>query len=98
MTQRVVTSTGQPHWIVPATVVHVGSPYDVGAEHPPDGDPDGGRSGRVASRTSTRVNLRVYRSSGIFVGPSGSRLVEFKQRTTEPYGSPPGHEDRGDRH
>jgi hypothetical protein len=33
--------------------------------------------------------LRVYRSSGIFVGPSFDRLTEAKQRTTEPYGSPP---------
>jgi len=31
----------------------------------------------------------VFRSSGIFVGPSDTKLVEFKQRTTEPYGSPP---------
>jgi hypothetical protein len=33
--------------------------------------------------------LRVYRSSGIFVGPDEDNLVEAKQRTTEPYGSPP---------
>ena len=33
--------------------------------------------------------LRVYRSSGIFVGPDADNLVEAKQRTTEPYGSPP---------
>jgi hypothetical protein len=31
----------------------------------------------------------VYRSSGIFVGPNANELVEAKQRTTEPYGSPP---------
>lgn len=36
-----------------------------------------------------KVWLRVYRSSGIFVGPAFSRLVEAKQRTTEPYGTPP---------
>lgn len=34
--------------------------------------------------------LRVYRSSGIFVGPNAGALVEAKQRTTEPYGTPPG--------
>lgn len=33
--------------------------------------------------------LRVYRSSGIFVGPDTDNLVEAKLRTTEPYGSPP---------
>jgi hypothetical protein len=33
--------------------------------------------------------LRVHRSSGVFVGPSFDRLTEAKQRTNEPYGSPP---------
>lgn len=33
--------------------------------------------------------LRVYQSSGIFIGPDANSLVEAKQRTTEPYGSPP---------
>lgn len=33
--------------------------------------------------------LRVYRSGGIFAGPNVEQLTEAKQRTTEPYGSPP---------
>lgn len=33
--------------------------------------------------------LRVYQSSGIFIGPDADKLTEAKQRTTEPYGSPP---------
>jgi hypothetical protein len=33
--------------------------------------------------------LRVFRSSGIFIGPDFDNLVEAKQRTTESYGSPP---------
>lgn len=33
--------------------------------------------------------LRVYKSSGVFAGPSLTRLVQYKQRTTEAYGSPP---------
>ena len=33
--------------------------------------------------------LRVFRSSGIFIGPDESNLVEAKQRTTESYGSAP---------
>lgn len=36
-----------------------------------------------------KVWLRVYRSSGIFIGPSAELLTEAKQRTTENYGSPP---------
>lgn len=35
------------------------------------------------------VYLRVHRSSGVFVGPDFDNLVEYKQRTTEFYGSPP---------
>lgn len=37
----------------------------------------------------TKVWLRVDRSSGVFVGPSPEELTEHKQRTDEPYGSPP---------
>lgn len=36
-----------------------------------------------------KVWLRVNRSSGVFAGPDFDNLVEVKQRTTEPYGSPP---------
>lgn len=43
--------------------------------------------GRV--KNVNKVWLRVYRSSGIFVGPNPNELVEAKQRTIEPYGSPP---------
>lgn len=33
--------------------------------------------------------MRVYRSSGIFIGPDANNLVEAKQRSTEIYGTPP---------
>jgi hypothetical protein len=33
--------------------------------------------------------LRVFQSGGIFVGPRFDALTEVKQRTTEPYGTPP---------
>jgi len=33
--------------------------------------------------------LRVFRSSGVFIGPDTDNLVEAKQRTTEAYGTPP---------
>jgi hypothetical protein len=35
------------------------------------------------------VWLRLNSSSGVFAGPSTSKLTEMKQRTTEPYGTPP---------
>jgi hypothetical protein len=43
--------------------------------------------GRV--KNVNKVWLRVHRSSGIFVGPNPNELTEAKQRTIEPYGSPP---------
>jgi hypothetical protein len=43
--------------------------------------------GRV--KNINKAWVRVFNSSGIFVGPSTSELVEAKQRTTEPYGTPP---------
>lgn len=45
--------------------------------------------GQGRQKNVNRVWLRVYRSSGIFVGPDAAQLTEAKQRTTEPYGSPP---------
>lgn len=43
-----------------------------------------GRPKNVAS-----VYMRVYRSSGIFAGPTTDELTEAKQRSDEPYGTPP---------
>jgi hypothetical protein len=45
--------------------------------------------GQGRTKNVNRVWLRVYRSSGIFVGQDLNHLTEAKQRTTEPYGSPP---------
>lgn len=49
---------------------------------------DGG-FGQGRYKNVNKAWLRVYRSSGIFVGPNADDLVEAKQRTIEPYGSPP---------
>ena len=43
--------------------------------------------GRV--KNVNQVWLRVHQASGVFAGPSPDELVQYKQRTTEPYGSPP---------
>lgn len=45
--------------------------------------------GQGKQKNVNTAYLRVYRSGGIFAGPNASQLVEAKQRTTEPYGSPP---------
>jgi hypothetical protein len=43
--------------------------------------------GRV--KNINRAWVRVFRSSGLFVGPTADKLTEAKMRTNEPYGSPP---------
>lgn len=48
-----------------------------------------GSYGTGRPKNINKLWLRVYRSSGIFAGPDESRLTEYRQRTTEPYGSPP---------
>ncbi|MCM1513278.1 MAG: hypothetical protein NC112_09265 [Oxalobacter formigenes] len=45
--------------------------------------------GQGMVKNVNKVRMRVYHSSGIFAGPSLERLYEYKQRTDEPYGSPP---------
>jgi hypothetical protein len=45
--------------------------------------------GQGRQKNVDKVWLRVYESSGIFAGPSFDDLVEAKERTTEPYGTPP---------
>ena len=72
----------------PATVIHVGLPYDSDLQTMPISlNIDGAGQGRY--KNINHAWLRVYRSSGIFVGPSTDKLTEVKQRTTEPYGTPP---------
>lgn len=41
------------------------------------------------AKAVNRVWLRLYHSSGVLAGPSADELTRYKQRTTEPYGSPP---------
>ena len=87
MTQRVVSS-GTVALDRPATVVHVGLPYQSVLNTLPI-TIQMAAFGQGRAKNVNKVFLRVFRSSGIFVGPSDTKLVEFKQRTTEPYGSPP---------
>ena len=45
--------------------------------------------GQGRMKNVNKVWMRVNRSSGIFIGPDADNLTEAKQRTVEPYGSPP---------
>jgi len=71
-----------------ASVVHVGLPITADMQTLPLAfEAEAFGQGRV--KNVNQVWLRVYRSSGIFAGPSFDKLKEAKQRTTEPYGTPP---------
>ena len=85
--QRVVTG-GVITLDNPASKVQVGLPIEADLQTLPLAfETQAYGQGRM--KNVNKVWLRVYRSSGIFVGPNVGELVEAKQRTTEPYGSPP---------
>lgn len=72
-----------------ASVVHVGLPITADIETLPVTLEKVAAFGQGRVKNVNKIWLRVYRSSGIFAGPTFDELVEAKQRTTEPYGSPP---------
>jgi hypothetical protein len=70
------------------SVVTVGLPYESDLQTlPMVAQIDGFGQGRM--KNVNKAWMRVYRSSGIFVGPDAGNLVEAKQRTDESYGEPP---------
>jgi hypothetical protein len=71
-----------------SVVVHVGLPYESDLQTLPVAlNIDAFAQGRV--KNVNQAWIRVFQSSGVFVGPDANKLTEVKQRTTEPYGSPP---------
>ena len=85
--RRVVTS-GTVNLEVAANIVTIGLPYQSDLQTLPLAlQIDGFGQGRY--KNINKAWLRVFKSSGIFVGPDANNLVEAKQRSTEPYGSPP---------
>jgi hypothetical protein len=87
--QRVVTG-GAVTLDVEASKVQVGLPYVSDAQTLPFAAQMDNGFGQGRLKNVNRAWLRVFKSSGIFAGPTADRLTEAKQRTTEPYGSPPG--------
>jgi len=86
--QRVVTS-GAITLDHEASTVHVGLPITADLQTLPVAAAIDNGYGQGRTKNVNKAWLRVFRSSGIFVGPDESLLVEAKQRTTEPYGTPP---------
>lgn len=73
----------------PASVVHVGLPYQCDVQTLPLVIAQDGAAGIGVSKNIYRAIIRVYRSSGVFAGADFDSLVEHKQRTTEIPGTPP---------
>jgi hypothetical protein len=68
--------------------VHVGLPYVADLQTMPV-TLNIEAFGQGRTKNINNAYVRVFRSSGLFVGPDANKLVEAKLRTTEPYGSPP---------
>lgn len=45
--------------------------------------------GQGRAKAINKVWLRLFNASGVYAGPSAGELTQYKQRSTEPYGSPP---------
>lgn len=72
----------------PASKVHVGLPITADLVTLPMAfEAQAAGQGRV--KNVSNVWLRLNESSGVMVGPSFETLTQIKQRTNEPYGSPP---------
>lgn len=85
--QRVV-SAGAVTLDVQASKVHIGLPIVADLQTLPLSY-EGEAYGQGRFKNVNKAWLRVFRSSGIFIGPNENELVEAKQRTTEVYGAPP---------
>lgn len=87
--QRVVEN-GSISLDVEGSKIHVGLPITADLQTLPVAAPlQDGSFGQGRFKNINKLWLRVHRSSGIWVGPNADQLTEAKQRTTEPYGSPP---------
>ena len=74
---------------VEAVKIHVGLPIGADAQTLPLTAAVDHAYGQGRMKNINKIWLRVYRTSGIFAGQSDTELVEYKQRRTEPPGSPP---------
>lgn len=86
--RRTVTS-GAISLEQPGSVIQIGLPYESDLQTLPMFMQVDGAFGQGRTKNVNKVTMRVYRSSGIFIGPDEDNLIEAKQRTSEPYGSPP---------
>ena len=83
-----VVTSGAVTLPVAASLVHVGLPITADAKTLPLAF-EAQAAGQDKNKNVNKVHLRVNRSSGVWAGPDFDHLREYRQRTTEPYGSPP---------
>ena len=86
---RLVVTSGSITLERAANKVQIGLPYDSDLQTLPMALQVDGGFGQGRYKNVNKAWLRVYQSSGIFIGPNEDNLTEAKQRTSEPYGSPP---------
>lgn len=86
--QQVVTG-GAIELDISASVVQVGLPITADLQTLPMTAQIDAAFGQGRQKNVNKVWLRVYESSGIFAGPALDKLREYKQRTGEPYDTPP---------
>lgn len=85
-----VVSGGAISLDVAASKVHVGLPITADIKTLPLAAQIDEGLGQGRPKNVNRLWLRCYRSSGLYAGPDVDHLTAYAQRTTEPYGSPPG--------
>jgi hypothetical protein len=87
--QQTVSAGGLPEPLpAEASTIIIGLPIEADLQTLPFAVEMPG-AGQGRPKNVNEVWLRVYRSSGVFAGPSFTSLTEYKQRTTEVYGAPP---------
>lgn len=84
----IVSPTGTITIQRPGVVVQVGLPYTAELETLPTTLQIPGL-GQGTQKNVNKLWIKLYESGSVFAGPSGCNLTEYKQRTTESYGSPP---------
>lgn len=86
---QLVVRSGQITLDNEASKIHIGLPIQADLKTLPFSAQIDNSLGQGRYKKVNQIWLRVYRSSGVFAGPNEDNLVEAKQRTIEPYGTPP---------
>lgn len=84
-----VVRGGKVRLPVKAKTVHIGLPLVSDMQTLPVAAQIDSAFGQGRKKNVNKVVLRVWRSSGIWVGPAEDKLTEAKQRRDESYGQPP---------